>query len=49
MNKNINTGVELTEKELECVCGGMPEYRRTIVLKKLLVEAPTTIAAKGPR
>ena len=22
MNKNINTGVELTEKELECVCGG---------------------------
>ena len=24
MNKNINTGVELTEKELACVCGGVP-------------------------
>ena len=23
MNKNINTVVELTEKELECVTGGM--------------------------
>ena len=22
MNKNINNGVELTEKELACVCGG---------------------------
>ena len=27
MNKNINTVVELTEKELECVAGGMKVSR----------------------
>ncbi len=37
MNKNINNVVELTEKELACVCGGSPiplstpgEIRRAI-------------------
>ena len=25
MNKNINNVVELTEKELACVCGGMSD------------------------
>ena len=25
MNKNINNAVELTEKELACVCGGMSD------------------------
>ena len=30
MNKNLNNVVELTEKELECVCGGMPEPTESI-------------------
>ena len=30
MNKNLNNVVEQTEKELECVCGGMPEPTESI-------------------
>ena len=37
MNKNINTVVELTEKELACVCGGFT--REQLELGKMALEA----------
>ena len=38
MNKNINTGVELTEKELACVCGGLSKETRAKI-KKIMEDA----------
>ena len=35
MNKNINNGVELTEKELACVCGGNDPLAAEEILRRI--------------
>lgn len=49
MNKNINAVVELTEKELECVTGGMkvlPEVRAAMMLGTIAVLVPAVSVMK---